>query len=283
MVVCPPTRVGSVPFGPSVTLTPGAVSACETSLARFPNRCLSPCRPGVSRKACERVGSAGAGRVAQTPPRSSSSLLCHRPSGPAEACCGWCVGCVPRSYLRSSLRARRGHADGVSGGAFTRVWAPCFSRRDRAVDDIRWGLHRSACRQVVRGHRNHKNSVRRDTDVCLSPSSMCRCHTPAPSPSSRLTTKRSSEEFFGRKLLRPRPNTDRDHAPPDRHESPASRRHRNPFPRRMPHRVGGSPAPRKACRPPAGEGPTGGIVGVASPRDAVRPHTGAAPTEVSSA
>lgn len=46
VVVCPSGSLGSVPFGPSVTLTPGAVSACETSLARFPNRCLSPLSSG---------------------------------------------------------------------------------------------------------------------------------------------------------------------------------------------------------------------------------------------
>lgn len=140
------------------------------------------------------------------PPRSSSPLLCHRPSGPAEACCGRWVRCCPRSLLRSVLRARRGHVDGVSGGAFTGERAHTFPRRDHAVDSTRWDLRRSACRHVVRGRRRPQNLVRRDTEVCPSPSVTCRCHTPAPSPVPRPTTKSSSVDCTGENF--------RDRTPP---------------------------------------------------------------------
>ena len=155
---------------------------------------------------CVRVGSAGAGRVAQRHPRSSDVVLCHRPSGPAEACCGRWVRCCPRSLLRSVLRARRGHADGVSGGAFTGERAHTFPRRDHAVDGTRWDLRRSACRHVVRGRRRPQNLARRDTEVCPSPSVTCRCHTPAPSPVPRPTTKSSSVDCTGENF--------RDRTPP---------------------------------------------------------------------
>ncbi len=42
VVVCPPTRLGSVPFGPVWMLTSGAFPACETCACSVPCRCLLP-------------------------------------------------------------------------------------------------------------------------------------------------------------------------------------------------------------------------------------------------
>ncbi len=176
------------------------------------------------------------------------------------------------------LRARRGHADGVSGGAFTREQAPCFSRRDHAVDGARWGTWPRPHRQVVRGRRRPQNLVRRDTEVCPSPSVTCRCHTPAPSPVPRPTTKSSSVDCTGENF--------RDRTPPRTVNTrrPAGTDHprradtATPAQRRMPHRHTPTRRPRKAGRTPTGEGPTGRVVGVVSSRPAVRPPTAAAPT-----
>lgn len=165
VVVCPPTRLGSVPFGPVWMLTSGAFPAYETCACSVPCRCLSPCRPGASTRAAK-------GSVRRVPAGWRRRLLVPRRrcyatvrQVPPQRCCGWCVGCVPRSYLRSVLRTRPDHADDTSGGALTRGRAPRFSRRKSAVDGTRWGLRPRPHRQVVRGRRSHKNLVRRDTVV----------------------------------------------------------------------------------------------------------------------